>query len=84
MKEFILALALCLLVLPVMADLQPGKECSDCPEEAPCGYSVPSGDGCNTCYGSAWCIDGKWYTNGLSMCTAAACIRTYEISNPFK
>jgi hypothetical protein len=58
------------------------KQCSDCPADNPCGYSEY--DGCNTCSGSTWCENDKWYSDGLGSCTAVYCSKQYEIENPFK
>lgn len=60
------------------------QDCASCPKEKPCGYTVPAGDGCNTCSGESWCIDGKWYTDGAALCTLKTCIKTSEIENPFE
>lgn len=60
------------------------EECKDCPIDKPCSYSHPAGDGCNTCTGTTWCLNDKWYTDGLGWCTAMYCAKTYEISNPFE
>jgi len=59
------------------------QECSDCPYEKPCIYSYPAGDGCNSCSGETWCINGEWYTSGTGLCTLKACRNDYEIP-PFK
>lgn len=60
------------------------KTCKECMVENPCSYSVPAGDGCNTCSGTTYCVDGKWFTAGAFLCTVSACIRLYEIPNPFE
>jgi len=80
MKKFIFIILICLLVSPVMA-----KDCIECPRDNPCPYTFPAGDGCNTCSGSIWCKDGKWYTDYIGVqCTLLACHRVYEIPNPFQ
>lgn len=67
-----------LLTGPVFA-----KECKDCPQDRPCAYYVPAADSCNTCVGTTWCIDDKWYSNRQKLCTSMHCIKTFEIPNPF-
>lgn len=40
------------------------------------GYTVPAGDGCNTCSGEK-CTDGKvQWDSGARSCTLANCIKT--------
>lgn len=76
--------AICFIVsLSSANSFADSKKCEDCPAEKPCGYQYPAGDGCNTCYGSTYCVDGKWYTEGTGMCTTASCYQSYEIENPF-
>ena len=60
------------------------KSCADCPQGKPCGYSVPAGDGCNSCSAEAYCIGGQWYQTPFGMCTLRACWREYKILNPFE
>jgi hypothetical protein len=67
-----------LLTGPVFA-----KECKECPPNNPCAYYVPAADSCNTCVGTTWCIDDKWYSNRQKLCTSMHCIKTFEIPNPF-
>jgi len=73
-----LFVVLCVLIaIPVMA-----KTCDECPSSNPCSYSVKVE--CNTCSGSTWCINGRWYSGGTYMCTTMACSGYgYEIENPF-
>jgi hypothetical protein len=80
MKKLIILL---LIFIPALAMGDETKKCADCPADKPCGYSEPAGDGCNTCSGETWCVDGKWFTTGLRQCTLLGCIRAYEIPNPF-
>ena len=80
-RLLILIVLIALLITTVVfADV---KKCEDCPVNKPCGYSHPAGDGCNTCSGSTWCNEGKWYTNGTNWCTLLSCQKGYEIPNPF-
>ena len=59
-------------------------QCKQCPADRQCGLTVPSGDGCNTCYKTVWCENGKWKTHGIQSCTLVSCSTVYEIENPFK
>ena len=59
------------------------KECKDCPPAKPCGYTKPAKDGCNLCAGATWCINNKWYSEGIVLCTNLHCITPKEIPNPF-
>lgn len=74
----IVVVCMALLTGPVFA-----KECKDCPPENPCGYIEPAKDGCNTCGGTTWCINNKWYSNRERICTNLHCIKPFEIKNPF-
>ena len=71
-----LLLVLLLIAAPVMADEKP---CADCPPNKPCEYTVKLE--CNTGYGSAYCIDDKWY-GGITRVTTAYC-GPPQIHNPF-
>ncbi len=83
MKKAIIII-FCLLFLGSPGFTQ-DRKCEECPDQYPyCGYTRPAGDGCNTCSCDTYCIDGKWYTRGHCSCTLAACIKQYEIENPFK
>lgn len=64
----------------------PAPKCEECTKASPCLYQRPAGDGCNTCSETTWCIDGKWFTDGMVNCTLASCglINGYEIPNPFQ
>jgi len=45
------------------------------------GYSVPAGDGCNTCHGRK-CTDGKTqWDEGAYSCTLMSCMRT--VTQPY-
>jgi hypothetical protein len=80
MKTLIIISILLLIAFPAAA-----KECSECPPDKPCSYFFPASDGCNTCMGTTWCKDGKWFTDGYAQqCTSMACHRAYEIDNPFE
>ena len=60
------------------------KSCEDCPQNKPCGYSVPAGDGCNSCSTTVWCANGQWYQTPFMQCTLVICQRDYKITNPFE
>jgi hypothetical protein len=75
----IVIVCMALLVGPVFA-----KECKDCPPDKPCVYIEPASDGCNTCAGETWCVDDRWYSKRLKLCTNLHCIKPFEIKNPFK
>jgi len=77
------AIGFSVLLSPVNS-FSDSRKCEDCPPNDPCGYQYEAGDGCNTCYGTTYCIDDKWYTRGTGMCTTASCWQSYEIKNPFE
>jgi hypothetical protein len=77
MRNILLALSLFAATCAHAADEV--KTCKDCPPSAPCEYTVPMD--CNTGYGAAYCIDGKWY-GGITRATLANC-GPPQISNPF-
>jgi hypothetical protein len=72
------------VVLLVMVTGARGETCEQCPPDKPCGYTQPSQDGCNMCSGETICKNGKWYTYGVTNCTAMGCIGGKEIPNPFE
>jgi hypothetical protein len=80
---FIIAGSIILFIALILSGAY-AEECKDCPIDKPCLYSYQAGDDCNTCAGSTWCINDRWYSDGLGMCTAMYCKKTIEISNPFE
>jgi hypothetical protein len=81
MKYLFAALLVLVMVTGARGEV---KTCEQCPLDKPCGYSQPSQDGCNMCSGETVCKNGKWYTYGVTNCTAMACMGGIEIPNPFE
>lgn len=78
-KVIIMACITCMVASPAFT-----KECKDCTPNKPCAYYEPASDGCNTCVGETWCVDDKWYSKRLRLCTNLHCIKPFEIKNPFQ
>jgi hypothetical protein len=76
-----LIIAAFILLIAMIATVVFGQTCDECTREKPCGYSV-SFDGCNRCSGKTWCVNGKWFTTGVYLCTELYCEKSYEIDPP--
>jgi hypothetical protein len=74
---------LTIIIFCMFAGMASAELCIQCPASAPCSYTRPAGDGCNTCSGSTWCENDRWFTTGMVGCTVANCVRAYEIVNPY-